>query len=187
WVVPVSLLSPRRSATRRIVFCEPDDSPAGNVLQVGSNPQCGQTMKLQSLLLRTSLFVSLTLLSLGAPRVGAQSNAQTTAAIQSPAIPARITQAIDETELVRLKGNVHPSARPEFDQGAVEDSHPMSRMLLLLQRSPEQEAALQQFMAEQQVKDSPNFHKWLTPQQFGAQFGPADADIQTVTNWLAQQ
>ena len=124
-------------------------------------------MKLQSLLLRTSLFVSLTLLSPGAPRVGAQSNAQTTAAIQAPAIPARITQAIDETQLVRLKGNVHPLARPEFDQGPVQDWQPMNRMLLLLQRSPEQKAALEQLMAEQQDKGSPNFHKWLTPQQFG--------------------
>ena len=37
---------------------------------------------------------------------------------------------------------------------------------------------------QQQSKASPNYHQWLTPQQFGQQFGPADADIQTVTNWL---
>lgn len=146
-------------------------------------------MKLQSLLLRTSLLLFGAVLSCCyfAPRASAQSNAQTVAAMQAPAVPARITQAIDETQLVRLKGNVHPLARPEFDQGAVPDSTPMNRMLLLLQRSPEQEAALQQLMAEQQVKDSPNFHKWLTPQQFGAQFGPADADIQVVTDWLTRQ
>jgi subtilase family serine protease len=144
-------------------------------------------MKPQSLFLRTSLFVSLMLLFLGAPRVGAQSNAQTAAAFQTSAVPARLTQAIDETQLVRLKGNVHPLARPEFDQGAVPDSTPMNRMLLLLQRSSEQEAALRQLLAEQQAKDSPNFHKWLTPQQFGAQFGPADADVQTVTDWLTRR
>lgn len=146
-------------------------------------------MKLQSLLLRTSLFVFAVLLVFGAERVAAQSNAQAagqSSFAQTPAVPARITQAIDETQLVRLKGNVHPLARPEFDQGAVPDSTPMNRMMLLLQRSPEQEAALQQLMAEQQAKDSANFHKWLTPQQFGAQFGPADADIQTVTDWLTR-
>jgi len=144
-------------------------------------------MKLQSLFLRTSLFVSLMLLLFGAPRAGAQSNAQTanqSSFVQTPAVPARITQAIDETQLVRLKGNVHPLARPEFDQGSVADYTPMNRMLLLLQRSPEQEAALQQFMAEQMSNESPNFHKWLSPQQFGAQFGPADSDIQAVTGWL---
>jgi hypothetical protein len=62
----------------------------------------------------------------------------------------------------------------------------MTRMLLVLQRSPEQEAALETLLGEQQAKDSPNYHNWLTPQQFGAQFGPADADIQTVTTWLTQ-
>ena len=147
-------------------------------------------MKLQSLFLRTSLFVSLMLLLFGAPRAGAQSNAQTanqSSLVQTPAVPARITQAIDETQLVPLKGNVHPLARPQFDQGAVPDSTPMNRMLLLLQRSPEQEAALQQLLAEQQAKDSPNFHNWLTPQQFGAQFGPADADIQAVADWLTRR
>ncbi len=109
------------------------------------------------------------------------------AAAQTKPAAARITQAIDEKNLVQLRGNVHPLARAEFDQGVVADSQPMNRMLLLLQRSPEQEAALQQLMSEQQSKDSPNFHKWLTPEQFGQQFGPADADIQAVTQWLTGQ
>ena len=154
-------------------------------MQVCSNLRCGQTMKLQFLFLRTSVTVSLILLLLFAPRLAAQSNAQSAAAIQASSVPARITQAIDEAQLVRLKGNVHPLARPEFDQGPVSDATPMKRMMLLLQRSPEQEAALQQFMAEQMSNESPNFHKWLTPQQFGAQYGLADSDIQAVTGWLA--
>src|SRR5262249_114656 len=29
-----------------------------------------------------------------------------------------------------------------------------------------------------------NYHKWLTPDGFGAQFGPADQDLQVVTGWL---
>jgi len=119
----------------------------------------------------------------------AHANAQSAAASQAQAsvVPARITQAIDETQSVRLQGNVHPLARPEFDQGAVEDWQPMSRMLMVLQRSPQQQAALQKLMDEQLTKDSPNYHRWLTPQQFGAQFGPADADIQAVTDWLTHQ
>jgi subtilase family serine protease len=145
-------------------------------------------MKLQSLKLRNSLLVFAVLLLLGAPRATAQATADaSTSFAQTSAVPARITQAIDETQLVRLRGNVHPLARLEFDQGAVADWQPMNRMLLVLQRSPEQQAALSKFMEEQQSKDSPNFHKWLTPQEFGAQFGPADADIQTVTDWLARQ
>jgi len=144
-------------------------------------------MKPQSQMFRNSLFLLALILALPALRAAAQSKPQSATAAQTAPVPARITQAIDETQLTRLKGNVHPLARQEFDQGAVSDATPMSRMLLLLKRSPEQDAALQKLMGEQQSKDSPNFHQWLTPQQFGAQFGPADADVQAVTDWLTRQ
>jgi hypothetical protein len=144
-------------------------------------------MKLQSLILRNCLFVLTLILALPAFRAAAQTKTDSTPSAQAAAVPARITQAIDETQLVRLRGNVHPLARPEFDQGIAPDATPMSRMLLLLRRSPEQEAALQEFIVDQQIKDSPSFRKWLTPEQFGKQFGPADADIQTVTDWLTHQ
>ncbi len=101
--------------------------------------------------------------------------------------PPRITEAVDEKNLVVLPGNVHPLARPEFDHGVVADAQPLKRILLLLQRSPDQETALRQLLDEQQSKSSPNYHAWLTPEQFGQQFGPADADIQTVTQWLTSQ
>ena len=103
---------------------------------------------------------------------------------QTPPVRPRITEAVDETNRVQLRGNVHPLARPEFDQGVVADSQPMNRMLLLLQRSPEQQAALSTLMEEQLTKGSPNYHRWLTPEEFGKQFGPADADMQAVTDWL---
>src|SRR5229473_2837967 len=144
-------------------------------------------MKLHSLILRNSLFILTLILAIPALRAAAQSKPDSISTAQAAAVPARITQAIDETQLVRLHGNVHPLARPEFDQGIVADATPMKRMMLVLQRSPEQQAALSKFMDEQLSKDSPNFHNWLTPEQFGKQFGPADADIQTVTDWLTHQ
>src|ERR1700680_4317453 len=97
---------------------------------------------------------------------------------------ARITAPVDEAALTRLAGNTHPLARPEFDQGAVADSQPLRRVFLLLKRRPDQESALRTLMDEQQSKSSPNYHRWLTPEQFGRQFGPADADVRTVTGWL---
>jgi hypothetical protein len=129
------------------------------------------------------------LVALGAlaPMARAQAPAQAgapLAAAQGAAIPARITQPIDETNRITLRGNTHPLARPQFDQGAVADSQPISRMLLLLQRSPAQESALKTLLDQQQSKSSPSYRQWLTPQQFGQQFGPADADVATVTGWL---
>jgi hypothetical protein len=106
---------------------------------------------------------------------------------QAATVPARVTQPVNMENLVTLRGNTHPLARPEYDQGAAPDSLPTERMLLVLQRSTEQEAALRNLLDEQQIKSSPNFHMWLTPEQFGQQFGPADADIQAVTGWLTSQ
>jgi hypothetical protein len=99
-------------------------------------------------------------------------------------VPARITQPVSDKQLITLHGNVHPLARPEFDQGPAPLDLRMDRMLLVLQRSPEQEAALQKLLQDQQDKASPHYHQWLTPEQFGQQFGPADDDIQKVLGWL---
>ncbi|MGO8732816.1 MAG: protease pro-enzyme activation domain-containing protein [Terriglobia bacterium] len=106
---------------------------------------------------------------------------------QTANVPGRVTQAVDLENLVTLRGNTHPLARAEYDQGAAPDSLPMERMLLVLQRSAEQETALRKLLDEQQIKSSPNFHMWLTPEQLGEQFGPVDADIQAVTDWLGSQ
>ncbi len=100
------------------------------------------------------------------------------------ATTSRITTAIDNNNLVRLSGNVHPYARAEFDQGRVSDATYFTRMLLLLSRSPEQEDALRKFIDEQHTSGSPNFKKWLTPQEIAERFGPSDADVQTVSAWL---
>jgi subtilase family serine protease len=99
-------------------------------------------------------------------------------------VAARVLDTVDDRNRTRLRGNVHPMARPEFDRGTVADAQPVTRILLLLQRSPEQEAALRQLMEEQQSKNSPNYRAWVTPDDFGKKFGPADADVQAVTDWL---
>lgn len=95
-----------------------------------------------------------------------------------------ITQVVDETQLTTLKANTHPLARPEFDLGTAPATLALSRMLLVLKRSPEQEVALEQRLDDQQNKSSVNYHKWLTPEEFGAQFGPADGDMATIKTWL---
>lgn len=118
-------------------------------------------------------------LILAAPLAAA---AQGTAA---SAVRPRVTDRVDTSRLTTLKGNTHPLARIQYDQGAAPASLPMNRIMLLLQRSPEQETALQDLLVQQQVSTSPGFHQWLTPDQFGQQFGPADADVQAVTSWLA--
>jgi len=95
-----------------------------------------------------------------------------------------ISQAVSESDRVVLSGNTHPLATRVADRGAVSPSMPANRMLLLLRRSSESELALRSTIEALHDRNSPSFHKWLTPAQFGAQFGAADSDIATVTAWL---
>src|ERR1700730_17138667 len=106
---------------------------------------------------------------------------------QTEQIPPRVTEPIDENKLTLLQGNIHPLARAEFDRGASSRSLPLERMLLVLKRSPEQEAALDELLDQQQDKSSSNYHRWLAPEQIGQQFGPSDIDIQAATDWLTSQ
>ncbi|MBZ5656925.1 MAG: Ig-like domain repeat protein [Acidobacteriia bacterium] len=101
---------------------------------------------------------------------------------QQPAV--RVTQAVDNSVRTVLRGNVHPLASAQFDRGEAPSNLALNRMLLVLKRSDQQEAALRRLIENQQYKKSPDYHRWLTPEQFGARFGPADSDIAAVTNWL---
>jgi len=96
----------------------------------------------------------------------------------------RIVAAVNDAQLTVLHGNTHPLARPQFDRGPAPASLPMQHMLLMLKRSPAQEAALESFMAEQLDRSSPEYHHWLTPAEFGQMYGPAQQDIDVVTKWL---
>jgi hypothetical protein len=104
-----------------------------------------------------------------------------------PFVPSRVTQRVDEAQRVTLHGNVNPLAKPRFDQGRVEPELPMNKMILVLKRSPEQEAALTAFNARQLDPVSPDFHHWLHAEEFGQTYGPSDADMATVTGWLERQ
>ncbi len=95
-----------------------------------------------------------------------------------------ITQGIDEGNLITLRGGTRPEATPANDRGALPNGFQMEHMLLQLQRTPEQELALRQFLDQLQTPGSPNFHKWLTAQEFGDQFGLAQQDLDTISGWL---
>jgi subtilase family serine protease len=103
---------------------------------------------------------------------------------QQAAPPVRITKPIDDSQRVTLRGNTHPAANARNDQGAVSPGFSMPDLTLVLSRDPEQQSAFEAFISSQYDSSSPNYHQWLTPAQIGERFGPAQADIATVTNWL---
>src|ERR1035437_2616406 len=103
---------------------------------------------------------------------------------QNAAPSVRIVNRINENQLVMLKGNTHPLAKAKNDRGRVSPELPMTDLVLVLSRSAEQQAAFDKFVASQYDPSSPNFHQWLEPEQGGEEYGPAQGDIDAVSNWL---
>lgn len=100
-------------------------------------------------------------------------------------VAPRIVAPVDETQLVALKGNTHPLAISKYDQGAVSDSFPLDHMYLQLQRSPEREKALTKLLADIQNPQSSIYHHWLTAEELGRDYGPAQQDIDAVVRWVS--
>ena len=107
--------------------------------------------------------------------------------LKSPPTATHVAASIDDGDLVRLTGSTHPLALPKFDRGAVPDTFPLEHMLVQLRRSDEQEAALEKYIAELQDPRSSNYHKWLTADQLGTNYGPEAKDVDAVVQWLGSR
>ncbi|MFI5317842.1 MAG: protease pro-enzyme activation domain-containing protein, partial [Myxococcota bacterium] len=99
-------------------------------------------------------------------------------------LPDRILRRADDRELTPISGNRSQLARPELDQGRVDAGRGLARMALVFEPSPAQAAELAALLAAQQDPSSPEFQRWLSPDEFGARFGMSDADLAQVTAWL---
>ena len=103
---------------------------------------------------------------------------------RSPAPMNRITHLIDESDVVTLSGNTHPLARPEFDRGSIPEETRIERIILLLQPDPNRQKELDVLTEAQQNPESPSYHKWLSPEEYGSRFGASAADLTRITAWL---
>ena len=112
--------------------------------------------------------------------------AQTLSQIAPSPIP-RVQGPVIESQVVTLQGQVHPLAQARFDQGVVPDSTPAQHVILLLQRTPQQEAMAAAIVDQLHNRNSALYHQWLSAEQFGQSFGPADSDIAALTGWLQQK
>jgi subtilase family serine protease len=97
----------------------------------------------------------------------------------------RVAARIDETQVTTLQGNVHPMARGDFDQGVVTPETPLEHMVLQLEPSAAQQAALDTLVEAQHDPRSLLYHQWLTPAEYGSRFGTSQQDLSRITNWLA--
>ncbi|MGA9039667.1 MAG: S53 family peptidase [Terriglobales bacterium] len=99
----------------------------------------------------------------------------------------RIVQAIDNAQFTAIRGSAHPMAKPEFDRGPVDGSMQLHGISMVFKPSPSQQQALDTLLAEQQDSTSPNYHKWLTPEQYADRFSMTRNDIEKISAWLQSQ
>ena len=86
--------------------------------------------------------------------------------------------------MVTLGGDLPPELAGLRPLGPVDPDAAMGRMLLALKPPPGAGARLERFLQDLQDPRSPRYHRWLTPDQFGARFGAAPRDLERVTAWL---
>ncbi len=83
-----------------------------------------------------------------------------------------------------LEGNHPDEAADIVGAAAVSPSQPLAMRLTMAIRNRDELAKL---LADQQDPASPQYHRWLTPDAFTSRFGPTDADLARVTQWLKKK
>ena len=102
-------------------------------------------------------------------------------------LKARINSEISNSQAMTLQGSQHPLARAENDAGRMPATARLNGISLYFNRSAAQRADLDALLASQQDPTSPQYHQWLTPDEFAARFGMAQSDLDKVQSWLLQQ
>jgi subtilase family serine protease len=120
-------------------------------------------------------FVQLTLLAIGMtlPAIAQQAD--------------RVSPGAELTERVSLADHQPAWATASRDLGRVSGDTPLAYLRLTLARAPQQEAAFQQLLRDQQDPHSARYHQWWTPETLGAAFGPTPHDLAAVESWLTVQ
>src|SRR6266851_1144576 len=92
------------------------------------------------------------------------------------------TGRADET--AQIAGNHPLLAESATPLGVVPSQMPLQMAITLKLRDP---AGAQALLTELQNPASPNYHQWLSSEEFAARFDPAQSDVDAVTGWLANQ
>jgi subtilase family serine protease len=97
----------------------------------------------------------------------------------------RISAAITDTQRASVQHTIPLRARLASDLGDAPADHMLTSVTLHFNLTAAQQADLTQLLINQQNPASPQYHQWLTPQQYGARFGVSNADLAAVKSWLS--
>lgn len=104
-----------------------------------------------------------------------------------PAVKDRIVLPVNNQEVSIIRGTVHPLAQPRYDQGRANGSMKLSPITMMFRPSQSQQASLKTLLEQLQTPGSPEYHKWLTPEEFGSRFGLGQNDLNKIVSWLGGQ
>lgn len=109
------------------------------------------------------------------------------AVIVMAAPPSRIQGPVQRNRTAVLKGHTHRSATKDNDRGELDGAFRVENLILMLKPSDEQAVELEKFLEEQRDPASPDFQRWLTPEEFGERFGANPTDTGVLTSWLESE
>ena len=94
------------------------------------------------------------------------------------------TAGAANAQLTTLPHSVHRLAQRQFDRGLIPPDTTLSDLILVVKPAAVQQNSLNQLLADQQNPSSPQFRRWLTPEQFGIRFGLNTSDHSKLIAWL---
>jgi uncharacterized protein (TIGR03437 family) len=99
----------------------------------------------------------------------------------------RLSGPLDNNKRIRMAGHRPVQATADTDQGLAETSLTLRNLTMILRPSEAQQADLDAFLGRQQDPASPDYHRWLKPEEYADRFGVSPADIDRITTWLGGQ
>jgi subtilase family serine protease len=103
--------------------------------------------------------------------------------LQAQRLPGRI----DARARTVLRGSRNPRIDKLTSGGPVEDTMRVDGMSFRFRPTELQSAELEQLLEDQQNPNSPLYHAWLTPEEYGERFGLSRDDFAKVTDWVVSQ
>jgi hypothetical protein len=93
-------------------------------------------------------------------------------------------RVVNDADTVPIPGNVSPRLSGAIDVGRTDSALPIEKMILVLRPAAGASDRLERLLEEQLDPASSNYHRWLTPEEYGRQFGVPDEDLNAVLGWL---
>src|SRR5690348_5040101 len=85
---------------------------------------------------------------------------------------------------VELPGNHPATAETARPVGDADGNTLLAMQILFALRNP---AALEKLLTEQQEPASANYHRWLKTGEFAGRFGPAQSEVNAISDWLVSE